>query len=253
MKINLTTKDITAIAVCSALYGLFGYLTSGLNFFGIGFLPAVIIPAVFATLYGPWVGGISGAIGIFIRAMLVHGNAPLSLSSGVPANFILFFLIGYLYTKNVSLKQALTCVTLAIVGLMVPSIVFLSDMTAYTGLPVGTFIFASWLTVIGSLVAVAIVSIRWKSWRSYVIGAIAGQIVGSLLLSVSVWAVSPLFLDYFGTPFATVFILPLFVWTVATEIPFILLVGPPIIAVVQSAFPSLRPKNKPQEKTTPQT
>jgi len=143
LKINLTTKDITAIAVCSVLYGLFGYLTSGLSFFGVGFLPAVIIPAVFATLYGLWVGGISGAIGIFIRDMLVHGNALLSLSSGVPANFILFFLIGYLYTKDVSLKQALTCVTLAIVGLMVPSIVFLSDMTAYTRLPVGTFILVS--------------------------------------------------------------------------------------------------------------
>ena len=105
--------------------------------------------------------------------------------------------------------------------------------------------------MIGSLVAVAIVSVRWKSWRSYVIGAIAGQILGAFLLSVSVWAVSPLFLDYFGAPFATMFILPLFVWTVATEIPFILLFGPPIIAVVQSAFPSMRPKNKPQEKITP--
>jgi hypothetical protein len=248
LKIKHTTQDIAAIAVCSALYAAFGYLTAGITFFGVGFLPAVLIPAVFAALYGPWVGGISGAIGIFIRDIFVHGNAPLSLIAGVPANFILFFLIGYLYAKNISLKQALIFAYLAIVGLLVPSIVLFSDMIAYTGLSAGEFIIIFLLTVLGSLAAIAVVSIRWKEWRSYAIGAIVGQIMGGILLSVTVWAVSPLFLDYFGAPFGTVFVLPLFVWTVATEIPFILIAGPPIIAAVQRAFPTLQYRNKPQGK-----
>jgi hypothetical protein len=248
LKIKLTTQDIAAIAVCSALYAVFGYLTAGITFFGVGFLPAVLIPAVFATLYGPWVGGISGAIGIFIRDIFVHGNAPLSLIAGVPANFILFFLIGYLYTKNISLKQALTFVSLAIIGLLAPSIVFFSDMIAYTGLSNGEFIIIFLLTVVGSLVAIAVVSVRWKEWRSYAIGTVIGQITGGLLLSITVWVVSPLFLDYFRAPFGTVFILPLFVWTVATEIPFILITGPPIIKAVQRAFPALQYRNKPQGK-----
>jgi len=248
LKINLTTKDLAAIAVCSALYAVFGYATAGISFFGVGFLPAVLIPAVFATLYGPWVGGISGAIGIFIRDILVHGNAPLSLAAGVPANFILFFLIGYLYTKNISLKQALIFVSLAIIALLVPSIIFLPDMITFTAFSAQAFLSIFVLTIIGSLITIAIVSIRWKKWRSYAIGTIVGLIAGGLLLSITVWAVSPLFLEYFEVPLATTLILPLFVWTIATEIPFILIAGPPIITVIQKAFPALRYRNKPQKK-----
>jgi hypothetical protein len=54
-------------------------------------------------------------------------------------------------------------------------------------------------------------------------------------------------LDYFKASFDTVFILPFFAWTVATEVPFILIAEPPIIAVVQSAFPALRYQNNPQK------
>ncbi|MDR2700539.1 MAG: ECF transporter S component [Nitrososphaerota archaeon] len=247
MKINLTSRDITVIAICSALYAVVGYLTGFISFYGIGFLPAVVIPAVFAALYGPWVGGISGAIGIFLRDMLVHGNAPLSLVAGVPPNFVLFFLIGYLYTKSISLKQVLTCVSLAAVGLLVFSIfsiVFPSDVAVVTGgISSGVFLFISALTIVVSLVVIAVVSIRWKEWRSYAIGAVVGQIAGCFLLSVTVWAVSPLFTKELPA-MAAIGVLPLFVWLIATEIPFILLVGPPIIKVVREAFPALQYKSK---------
>jgi uncharacterized membrane protein len=169
LKVKLTTQDIAAIAVCSALYAVFGYLTSAITFFGIGFLPAVVIPAIFAILFGPWVGGTSGAIGIFIRDVLVHGNAPLSLVAGVPANFILFFLIGYLNTKNISLKQALTYVTLATVGLLISSIVLISNTATVTAMTVWTrgistevFLLTFIITVIVSVGVIAVVSVRWK-------------------------------------------------------------------------------------------
>lgn len=104
----MRTLDVAVIGICAALYAAFGISTSQFSFMGVGFLPAVIVPAVFAVLFGPWVGGISGAIGIFIRDMFVHGVPLLSLSAGVPPNFILFFLIGYIAHRNISLKQALT-------------------------------------------------------------------------------------------------------------------------------------------------
>jgi hypothetical protein len=182
--------------------------------------------------------------------MFVHGNAPLSLVAGVPPNFILFFLIGYLSTKNINLKQVLTCISLAVIGLFVPSIILLSDMIAYTGLSVEIFLLVFILTIVASLVAIAVVSIRWKEWRSYATGAIVGQIAGGLLLSVTVWAVSPFFLSTLpiNAPIDVIYVLPLFVWTIATEIPFILLAGPPIIKAIQKAFPTLQYRNKPSEK-----
>lgn len=238
-KMKLKALDVAVIAVCAALYAAFGILTANFSFFGIGFLPAVLIPAVFAYLFGPWVGGISGAIGIFIRDMFVHGIPLLSLSAGVPPNFILFFLIGYLAHRNISLKQAIVGVTIAAVGLIVPTAIFLPNFLALTGMSTEIFILSFGLTIILSLVAIAVAAIRWKELRSYAIGAVVGQMAGAALLSVTIFLVSPFFLNYFGTPVSSYFILPIFVWTFATEVPFILLVGPPIIKACQKAFPSL--------------
>ena len=244
MNIHLKTQDVVVIGISAALYAVFGILTAGFSFLGVGFLPAVVIPAVFAVLYGPWVGGAGAAIGIFIRDMFVHGNAALSLVAGVPANFIVFFLIGYIALRNISLKQALIGITIAAVGLLVPTLIFLPDFTVYTGLSTEAFLLTFGLTIILSLVIIAVVAIRYKEWRSYAIGTVVGQAIGAALLSVTVWAVSPLFLSYFGVPFAAIYILPLFVWTFATEVPFVLLLGPPIIKVCYRAFPSLRRKGK---------
>jgi hypothetical protein len=246
----LKTRDVAVIGICAALYAVFGILTANFSFLGIGFLPAVVIPAVFAKLFGPWVGGLSGALGIFIRDMFVHGNAALSLIAGVPPNFILFFLIGYISARNISLKQAFAGIAIAVVGLLVPSIVFLSDFAAYTGLSNEVFLLSFGLTIVLSMVVIAVVSIRWKEWRSYAIGAVVGQVAGGLLLSVTIWLVSPWFLTTLGLsgPLGATLILPIFVWTLATEIPFILLLGPPIIKAVQKAFPSIQYRNKPAQK-----
>ena len=140
MNIHLKAQDIVVIGISAALYAVFGVLTANLNFLGVGFLPAVVIPAVFAALYGKWVGGFGAAIGIFIRDMFVHGNAALSLVAGVPANFIVFFIIGYMSHKNISLKQALIGLTVAAVGLLVPTLVFLPDFSVFTGLSTGAFL-----------------------------------------------------------------------------------------------------------------
>jgi uncharacterized membrane protein len=92
---------VTMISLCAALYVVLGYLTflgvfapivGIVRFWGI----AVVVPAVFAFLFGGVVGGVGAAIGIFISDMLIHGNALLSLTVGVPSNFVMFYIIGRL-------------------------------------------------------------------------------------------------------------------------------------------------------------
>jgi uncharacterized membrane protein len=245
LKINLKTQDVAVIGVCAALYAVVGRLTAGVTFLGVGLLPAVVIPAVFAVLYGPWVGGIGGAIGIFIRDMFVHGNALLSLAAGVPPNFILFFLIGYIAARNIDTKKIVVSlavsVAIVVAGLIVPALIYPTELSiAAGGLSIAEILLVFGLTVILSIVVISAVAIRWKQWRSFAIAALIGQTAGAALLSVTIWAVSPLFLSYFKAAVGPTFILPLFVWTFATEIPFILLVGPPIIKACYGAFPSLR-------------
>jgi uncharacterized membrane protein len=243
----LKTQDIAIIGICAALYAVVGRLTDlGITFVGVAFWPAVVIPAIFAVLFGPWVGGFGGAIGIFIRDMLFHGNAGLSLAAGVPPNFILFFIIGYFATRNIDAKKTMFTLILAaaviVAGLIVPTLIYPAEFTALTGLSTIEIIFVFASTVVVSLAVIAVVAIRWKHWRSFAVGAVVGQAAGAALLSVTIWAVSPLFLSYFGAPIAASFILPLFVWTFATEIPFVLLVGPPVIKACYRAFPSLKPR-----------
>lgn len=250
MKIQLKTQDIAVIGICAALYAVVGRLTDlGVTFLGVAFWPAVVIPAVFAVLYGPWVGGIGGAIGIFIRDMLFHGNALLSLAAGVPPNFVLFFIIGYIAARNIDTKKIALALVLSVVvviaGLMVPTLIYPAEFSAVAGgLSTAEILLVFGLTVVLSLVVIGAVAIRWKQWRSFAIAAIIGQAAGAGLLSVTIWAVSPLFLSYFKAAIGPTFILPLFVWTFATEIPFILLVGPPIIKACYRAFPSLRQRSQ---------
>jgi hypothetical protein len=246
MNIHLKAMDVVVIGISAALYAVFGILTAGFNFLGVGFLPAVVIPAVFAALFGPWVGGLGAAIGIFIRDMAVHGNAVLSLVAGVPPNFILFFLIGYFAMRDISLRKALTGLVIAGVGLLVPTLVFLPDFVSFTGLTTEAFLLTFVLTVILSLVVIGVVSIRYKEWRSYAIGAVVGQLLAAALLSVTVVAVSPYFISIIGGALPVAVVLPLWIWTFATEVPFVLLLGPPIIKVCYSAFPSLKQRKERQ-------
>jgi len=252
---RLKTLDIAVIGISAALYAAFGISTAGFSFLGVGFLPAVIIPAVFAVLFGPWVGGISAAIGIFIRDMFVHGIPLLSLSAGVPPNFIMFFLIGYITHRSISLKQALAGVSIAAIVLTMITVIFVPDFIATFALG-GAVVSADFVyiavlsTIIPTLVVITIVAIRWKEWRSYAIAAVIGQTTGAALLATTISAVSPYFVNnYFGTVYGPSTILPLFVWTFVTEIPFILLVGPPIIKVCFRAFPALQ--SRVQKRETP--
>lgn len=248
----MNAQTAALIGISAAIYAVVGRLTDlGLTFLGVAFYPAVIVPAVFAALFGPWVGGFGAAIGIFIRDMLFHGNPFLSLTAGVPPNFLVFFMIGYISPKTIDMKKliitALLAVVVVIAGLLVPTVIAPADFSAATGLSTIQLVALFVSTVVLSLTVILIVTKRWKEWRSFAVGSVIGMIMGAILLAVAYWGYSQLFFDptgYVKAPLAISFIPILFVWTFITEIPFVLLAGPPIIKAVRRAFPSLQRSQK---------
>ncbi len=179
--------------------------------------------------------------------MLAHGNPILSLMAGVPPNFVMFFIIGYisqkhLTTKQITLGAAISAFVLTS-GLLLPTAISPAEFTAYTGLQTWQII-AIFLPTVGlSLSIIAYVSKRWPEWRSYSVGSVIGQGVGAAILAPMLWLYTQLFYStLFPLPLQASLIPAIFTWTFATEIPFVLLIGPPIIKACYAAFPSLRPK-----------
>jgi len=237
------------IGLCAALYTVVGILTNlGIVTPVVGvvrFWPAVVVPAVFAVLFGPLGGGIGAAIGIFISDMVYpgHGIALLSLTVGVPSNFAGFYLIGYISRKNLSWRKAalglaagcvvIGLITYLMIGLLIPRDIALMF--------IGVFI-ASYLLII-------IVGYLLPEWRSYGVASVVGLGVGSAIIGFGLWAYSQFFVLplTFGewarnAPFYASFIW--FVWTFSTEIPFLITIVPPVLKACYRAFPSLMPIKK---------
>lgn len=239
--------DVAMAGICAGLYALIGRLTDlGITFGGVAFWPAAVIPAVFSVLFGPWVGGTGAAIGIFIRDMLFHGDALLSLSAGVTANFAGGFLIGYFARTNLTLKKVGTSMFVGsvtiVAGLLLPTVLLPAESELFTGWPAYISLIVFTAAVIASIVIMVVVVKRWPEWRSYTVGSIIGLGVASLIIALVVWGYSQVFWSpggYFKAPLPPEFMSLIFVWTFATEIPFVLLLGPPIIKACRNAFPSL--------------
>ncbi|MGB9841922.1 MAG: hypothetical protein ACPLKZ_04265 [Candidatus Bathyarchaeales archaeon] len=229
--------------VSAALYAVVGILTNmGIVSPAVGvvrFWPAVIVPAIFAVLFGPWVGGTSAAIGIFISDMVQpgHGIALLSLTVGVPSNFAGFYLIGYLSRSKLSMHRialALVVGSVALTGL-IGYLFMIEVLTADLAILFLGVLFASVALVIG-------VGLWKPEWKNYGLAAVVGLLVGSAIIGVGLWAYSqflPLPLTGFerNAPVYAIFLW--LVWTFATEIPFLVTIVPPIVKVCYKAFPSL--------------
>jgi uncharacterized membrane protein len=254
----MRTLDVAVIGICAAVYAVVGYLTSfGLTFGGVAFWPAAFIPAVFAILFGPWVGGTGAAIGIFIRDIAYTHDPFLSLTAGVTANFAAFFLIGYLSRteldkKKITLGLAIGGVTI-LAGLLLPTLFLPAESASFTlfSSDVTFILFASLMAV--SLVLFAFIWKFWREFRTFGVAAVIGQGIGAIVVSIGVWAYSQLFFSangYFKSPIPATFVPFVFVWTFATEIPFVLLLAPPIAKACYLAFPFLRTYQKPKVKAT---
>jgi hypothetical protein len=240
--------QVAAFALNVGLYTAFGYLfyyilpltTPGLGL--VRFWPQVIIPAVFAVIFGPWVGGFGAALGIFINDMLIHGNPILSLMAGVTSNFAGFWLLGYIANRNMDWK-------IPMLGFGIVSALLVGVAYAFVT-PFEYMIFASGL-VVGSYIALLIVVWLTPKWRSYEVGSMIGLLIGSAIIGIMV----PVFSQFFImpgntelTPLAVAAGFGYLIWTFTTEIPFLIILGPPILEAVYKAYPSLKPQSKKESK-----
>ena len=96
------TLLLTATIMCAGLYAIGSYVTAYIpSPWGAGqFRPAVVIPALFATIFGPLPAGIGAALGTLIADSVKHGYLyPGSYLAAVPGNFVGFYLFGYIVRK----------------------------------------------------------------------------------------------------------------------------------------------------------
>lgn len=89
--------NVVLTAICAALYAVGSYATAYIPTpWLVQLRPAVVIPAVFAVLFGPLVGGLGAAIDTFIASIFTYGTAVLTIFSGTPGNFVCFYVMGKL-------------------------------------------------------------------------------------------------------------------------------------------------------------
>jgi hypothetical protein len=156
--------------------------------------------------------------------------------AGVTSNFLCFWLVGYIANKK-------TRWLAPVISYGIATALFSWIAYAYTNLLAMGIIIAIYV------IFVAVIFSSSK-WRSYEIGSIIGLLVGSAIIGSMV----PLFGALFtppGTeplaPFTLAGGIAVFLWTFVTEIPFMLLLGPPIITAVRKAFPKLGRKEESSE------
>lgn len=224
------------MALNAAVYvavGIIFYYVIPIRFEGVRFWPPVIVPAIFAVLFGPWVGGVGGAIGIFFSDIFL-GNSPLlSLMAGVTSNFALFWIIGYVARKRT--RWVFPVVSYGVVSAFLAWVSY-----KYAGI--------FWVgVIIASYIAFLLLTFTTSKWRGYEVGSVIGLLTGSAIIGSMVPLYALLFTSVGQTPLAAFTLeggLALFIFTFATEIPFLLLLGPPIIEAAIRAFPNLKTKEE---------
>ena len=233
------------LGVSAALYAIVGVLTNmGLVAPVVGvvkFWPAVIIPGVFAVLFGPWVGGIGAAIGIFVSDMVQpgHGIPLLSLTVGCTSNFAGFYLVGLFSRMKMKWRD--------IASILIVGSTILAGMCGYLFLigQLNVEVLAIFLAVILASDIIVVGFGLWKpEWKSYGLASVIGLLVGSTIIGFGLWGYSQ-FLTLPLTGFernAPLYASILWlVWTFATEIPFLVTFVPPIAKICYRAFPFLSP------------
>ncbi|MFB3888154.1 MAG: ECF transporter S component [Candidatus Bathyarchaeia archaeon] len=108
---------IVATALNAALYAVSSFTTAYIpSPWGVGqFRPAVVIPAFFSVIFGPWAGGIGAALGTLIADSVKHGGIyPGSLLAAVPGNFLGFFIMGYALRKKFNWARFITVTNIAL-------------------------------------------------------------------------------------------------------------------------------------------
>lgn len=139
----MRVQEITAAALCAALYAVAKAATAFIPTpWGIGqFAPGVVVPAFFTIVFGPLVGALGAGIGVFVGDLYLSTfgltNPFLSLIAGVPANFVGFYLLGWLMYKWGSWRLFLWA---SLSGLVVGNLIAASIVVFY----ISTLLGALW-------------------------------------------------------------------------------------------------------------
>ncbi|MCD6562972.1 MAG: hypothetical protein J7K23_03515 [Thermoproteales archaeon] len=233
--------EIATIALSASLYAVIGY-ASYLGIFTpmigvVRFWPSVFIPAVFAVLFGPRVGGISAAIGIFISDMMIHGNALLSLSVGVPANFVCFYSVGW-FTDKIKNNSRLWIIMAISEEIF---LVFLIAITMKIGM-LSPAVAIAYIIGIGiALFFTILYGFFWSKNHVLMFAYNTGLLMGSLIIGVGIYLFSQIFVLPGGAQKLSLEAIILWsVWTYATEIPFMVALSTPIIVIGNKVLPKVR-------------
>ena len=129
----------------AALYCLFSLVTA---FFRAGFViqfrPAVVVPAVFAAAFGPWVGGVGAAIETFVASIILYGSPLLTIFSGTPGNLAGFYVLGWICKKwrgDWRIGYALANITGFLIGFTI-----IAGGLYFLAAVIGLEMLASWLS-----------------------------------------------------------------------------------------------------------
>jgi hypothetical protein len=232
---------VATASLNAALYAGLGALWTlfPVTVFGVRFWPQVFVPGAFAVLFGPWVGGVGAAVGIFIADVVYgHHDALLSLFVGVPSNFVGFALLGYISRR--SLKSLGRLATIA-AGVAAPVIMAAYGLYAFSGSALSILVGVSAIVI----VLVAVPYLARSSWAGVQAACSIGLAIGSLIIGFGLVAYSSFFvmpqvLGLGSSPLPIVFAYGTTLWTYMSEIPFLLVLTPPIVKAVQATLPSLR-------------
>jgi len=239
LRLILTAVNAAVYAAIGALWTVFPLLL-----FGVRFWPQVFAPAVFSVLFGPWVGGVGAAIGIFIADVIYgHHDALLSLLVGVPSNLVCFFLVGWLTNHDFKGLARRLLIVLSI--LIIPVYVVASVYGFF--LLSGKVTMPTEVTLVGLIVLLVILGLLLarNRWADFEAAASIGLGIGTAIIGVGIVAYSAIFglpvVVGLGTkPLGSAFIYVIGASSYFTEIPFMVVLTPPIAAACRSAFPSLR-------------
>ncbi|MEM2930718.1 MAG: hypothetical protein QW797_07670 [Thermoproteota archaeon] len=246
-------RRVVATGLCAALYTVVGIATYlGIFAPGVGvvrFWPVVFIPAIFAIVFDPWIGGTGAAIGIFLSDLYVfyttgETNPLLSLIAGVPANLFGFYILGSIGRSKASWNGLKFIIPLILLGVSALSpFLYVEYMIS-----IGIFdISVRWVSTVFLVFAMVVFILGLvggrlrRDYLNYYVGGTLGLLFGAFWIGLGVWFYSQLF-GLLPTGIRADFAIAFgyFLWAFGTEIPFILVV-PPILDVIYKAYPFLKP------------
>jgi len=248
MRRLMKPREIVLVSMCGALYASVGILTF-LGIFApvfgvVRFWPAVVVPGLFALAFGPAVGGLGAAIGIFVSDLVIHGDALLSITVGVPSNLVGFYVLGLIAGKHQLAGNKLKLLSAA--AWVTSTLAFLYFYLVLMSQPADML----GILICSGASVMMLFPLAWGFLRNkdlalrYALASAVGLGLGSAYIGIGIWAYSHIFAlpsgVMGGEPNLPIFAAILLAfWTYSTEIPFLVGVVPPLYEAVRRALPSL--------------